>query len=126
MLLYTQPLNDERTARGVAPVNSFWLSGTGALPKAPQPVETPLPTVDDSLRIHALRDDSAGWVAAWQALDAGAIADLLAASLNGADVTLTLCGDRSAQRFSMQPRGAARWLKSLFGRPQTADILGAL
>jgi len=126
MLLYTQPLNDARVTRGVKPVNSFWLSGTGALPKVAQPAEATMPVVNDSLRLHALRDDSAGWIAAWQALDAGVIAELLAAYTGGADVTLTLCGDRSARRFSVQPRGAVGWLKGLFGRPQTADILGAL
>jgi hypothetical protein len=31
MLLYTHVLNDERAARRQLPVNSFWLSGTGAL-----------------------------------------------------------------------------------------------
>jgi len=132
MLLYTQPVNDDRSARGVQPVNSFWLSGTGALPaaaasnKAMPTLKAPVPVVNDSLRLPALRDDAAGWGAAWQALDAGAIADLLAAQTSGADVTLTLCGDRSAQRFNVQPRGAMRWLKSLFGRPQTAAILGTL
>ena len=126
MLLYTHRVNDERSARGVQPINSFWLSGTGALPKAAQVAETPLPVIDDSLRVHALRDDAAGWAAAWQALDAGAIAGLLTACAAGADMTLTLCGDRSARRFNVQPRGAVGWIKNLFGRPQTADILGAL
>ncbi len=126
MLLYTQRVNDDRAARGVPPVNSFWLSGTGALPQVALPADALLPVVNDSLRLHALRDDRVGWAAAWQALDAGAIADLLAASTGGAAVTLTLCGDLNARRFSAQPRGATRWLKSLFSRPQTADILGAL
>ncbi|MDP3708855.1 MAG: hypothetical protein Q8R56_12355, partial [Polaromonas sp.] len=32
MLLYTHPLNDKRAARRQLPVNSIWISGTGALP----------------------------------------------------------------------------------------------
>jgi hypothetical protein len=32
MLLYTHPVNDRRAARGLTPVNAFWLSGTGSLP----------------------------------------------------------------------------------------------
>ena len=32
MLLYTHPVNDVRAAQGLAPVNSFWVSGAGALP----------------------------------------------------------------------------------------------
>jgi hypothetical protein len=34
MLLYTHALNDERAARRQLPVNSFWVSGTGALAAA--------------------------------------------------------------------------------------------
>jgi hypothetical protein len=33
MLLHTHPVNDERAARGLPPVNSVWLSGTGAWPE---------------------------------------------------------------------------------------------
>ena len=32
MLLYTHPVNEERTRGGLLPVNSFWVSGSGALP----------------------------------------------------------------------------------------------
>ena len=32
MLLYTHDVNEERGRAGLAPVNSFWVSGTGALP----------------------------------------------------------------------------------------------
>ncbi|WP_411879391.1 hypothetical protein [Polaromonas sp. YR568] len=38
MLLYTHALNDERAARRLLPVNSFWLSGTGALDFLPLPL----------------------------------------------------------------------------------------
>src|SRR5437763_1159979 len=39
MLLYTHDVNEERTRRGLPAVNSFWVSGTGALPDwgAPSP-----------------------------------------------------------------------------------------
>jgi hypothetical protein len=33
MLLYTHPVNEERARGGLLPVNSFWASGTGALPQ---------------------------------------------------------------------------------------------
>lgn len=42
MLLYTHALNDERAARRQLPVNSFWLSGTGALAVAPDLLPLPL------------------------------------------------------------------------------------
>jgi hypothetical protein len=32
MLLYTHPVNDVRVQGGLLPINSFWASGTGALP----------------------------------------------------------------------------------------------
>lgn len=125
MLLYTQRVNDERTARGVPPINSFWLSGTGALTQDVAPAG-PAPEVSDALRVAALRDDGAGWAAAWQALDAGAIASLLSDYTRGADVALTLCGDRAAQRYTVQQRGLARWAKSLFDRTRAASVLEAL
>lgn len=124
MLLYTQRVNDDRAARGVPPINSFWLSGTGAL-KGATPT-APAPTVSEALRVTALRDDGAGWAEAWQALDAGAIASLLADYTRGADVALTLCGDRGAQRYTVQQRGLARWARSLFDRTRAATVLESL
>ncbi len=125
MLLYTQRVNDERAARGVPPLNSFWLSGTGALTQDAAPAG-PAPEVTDALRVAALRDDGAAWAAAWQALDADAIASLLSDYTRGADVALTLCGDRAAQRYTVQQRGLARWAKSLFDRTRAASVLEAL
>jgi len=125
MLLYTERVNDQRTARGLPPINSFWLSGTGAMPASVQPdgVE---PVVVDSLRDAALRDDGAGWAAAWHAVDDGPVAELLADCERGADVALTLCGDSSAQRFSVQQRGLSGWIKRTFNRPRAATVLEAL
>jgi len=125
MLLYTERVNDERTARGVPPINSFWLSGTGALPAA---FGTPLPAphVVDALRTPALHDDGAGWASAWQALDAGPVAALLDDYNRGASVILTLCGDRAARRYGVQQRGLMRWARSLFERPAAASVLESL
>ena len=126
MLLYTQRVNDDRAARGVPPINSFWLSGTGALEAGvPSPGILP-PTVSDARRVAALRDDGLGWAKAWQALDAGPIAGLLTDCTAGADVTLTLCGDRAAQRHAVQQRGLVGWARSLFDRPRAASVLEAL
>lgn len=125
MLLYTERVNDDRAARGVPPINSFWLSGTGAL-KAPPAATALFPEVSDALRVASLRDDGAGWAAAWQALDAGPIASLLSDYTRGADVALTLCGDRAAQRYTVQPRGLARWARSLFDRKRASAVLESL
>ncbi|MDH6593103.1 hypothetical protein M2165_002992 [Variovorax sp. TBS-050B] len=126
MLLYTQRVNDERAARGVPPINSFWLSGTGALPADAPAATGPTPEVSEALRVCALRDDGAGWAEAWQALDAGAVATLLAAYTAGAEVSLTLCGDRAAQRYAVQQRGLLGWARSLFDRTHAAAVLEAL
>ena len=87
MRLYEHPLNDEREARGLLPVNSVWLSGCGPrqIAQAPRGL-----VVDDRLRRPALAEDWAAWLTAWQALDDGPVAALLEA----ADATLTLCGER--------------------------------
>ncbi|RIX73596.1 hypothetical protein [Acidovorax cavernicola] len=128
MLLYTQRVNDERTARGVPPINSFWLSGTGVLKDdaLPSPPAARTPVVDLALRDAALRDDGLAWAAAWQALDAGAVAALLADLARGADVALTLCGDRGAQLYTVQSRGLARWAKGLFDRNRATQVLESL
>lgn len=125
MLLYTERVNDARTARGVPPINSFWLSGTGSLPASFAP-SAATPTVVDTLRTPAMHDDGAAWASAWQALDAGPLAELMADYTRGADVMLTLCGDRSARRFGVQQRGLLRWARSLFNRPAASAVLEGL
>jgi hypothetical protein len=125
MLLYTQRVNDDRAHRGAPPINAFWLSGTGALPPGAGAHATP-PTVAEGLRTAALADDGLAWAEAWRALDAGALAGLLAAHTRGEAVRLTLCGDRAAQRFTPQKIGLGRWLKGLFGHAPASTVLGAL
>ena len=60
------------------------------------------------------------------ALDAGAIAELLAAAQGGAEVALTLCGDRAAHTYTPQSRGAVARLQRLFKRPSLKPVLEAL
>jgi hypothetical protein len=103
MLLYNHPLNDEREARGELPVNSFWLSGCG---RRQEPLITEEITVDESLRAPLLDGDWAAWADAWRALDAGPVANLLAANSRTTPVSLTLCGERHAQRFDRAPASA--------------------
>ena len=116
MLLYTHAFNDERAARGLPVVNSFWVHGTGPLP-APAPTPTTVPTVPTTLRDAALREDWRTWATAWAALDSGPVADLLRQSESGAPVQLTLCGERNAQGFHSAPRGLAQRIQGFF-RPQ--------
>jgi hypothetical protein len=117
MLLHTHPINTAREAAGALPVNSFWLSGCGALQVevGPRPVQ-----VDDRLAVPALAEDWGAWSAAWTALDASLLPTRQISRL-------TLCGERSAASFarverrlwqrvatSFSPRPRARvWLETL-------------
>jgi hypothetical protein len=128
MLFYTHPVHDARTARGLLPVNGFWISGAGAL-EAPAPLR-PAPTVPDTLRQAALRADWAAWQQAWAQLDATEIHTLLVAARSGEPVTLTLCGERCAQTWVNAPQGAGarlgRLFKNLLGREPAWKVLETL
>ena len=116
MLLYTHAFNDERSERGLPVINSFWVHGTGVLASPPASAAT-APTVPTTLRDAALNEDWRAWTAAWTALDAGPVADLLRTAESGAAVQLTLCGDRNALALHSAPRTLAQRFQSLF-RPQ--------
>ena len=126
MLLYTHPLNDARAARGLLPVNSFWLSGCGvAQPEAGTP-----PTVDERLRGAALAEDWAAWSTAWETLDAGPLAALRAKADAGQAAALTLCGERAWVRYEAAPRSLGlqlrQGLRSLWSRTAPHAVLETL
>lgn len=112
MLLYTHALNDERAARRQLPVNSFWLSGSGALPAGYEPASQ-APTAPRSLAQAVFADDWQAYAQAWAALDAGEIAQLLARQRAGEAVRLTLCGERGWQTFETQKTGFLAKISSL-------------
>lgn len=121
MLLYTHPVNDARAAQGLPAVNSFWVSGAGALP--PTVPEISAPALDLSLRESALRQDWAAWAQAWQQLDATRGAALLAAQERGEPVRLTLCGERAWQTFESAPRSLLQRVSGFFGtRPASMRL----
>ncbi len=123
MLLYTHPLNDARTDRGQTPVNGLWFSGSGALPadhgRQPRSAQHPALRLAEDLRAPALRADWPAWAQAWQQLDASACAALRTHWQQHGQATLTLCGERSAQRYTAQPRSrsqrALQYLRNLSG-----------
>jgi hypothetical protein len=117
MLLYTHAVTERRESAGLPTVNSFWLSGCGCL----QPVRGDA-VLDDRLRATALAGDMAAWRTAWQALDAGTIAEL---ARQPGGWQLTLCGERSAVTFA---QGAQRrgWWPALRARFQSADPVALL
>jgi hypothetical protein len=123
MLLYTHRVNDERQRGGLLPVNSFWASGTGALPTGREPVAPPGLQITHYLRDAALRDDGHAWAAAWQQLDARDGARLLAELERGRTVTLTLCGERNARTWSGAGR-AGLWQRATgWLNPQTPAMV---
>jgi len=126
MLLYTHQVNEERGRGGLQPVNSFWISGTGALPPAhPAPAPHGLQIVN-YLRDAALLGDWAAWTAAWKQLDAKECPRLLQALGEGRPVAITLSGERSARTWSSAGAGWLRRLSAPFSRKQAAMLLEPL
>ena len=122
MLLYTHPAHDRRLELGLPPVNSFWLSGCGVA----QSELAPAPRVDARLRGPALAEDWAAWAKAWETLDSGPLAEMLAAARSGLKVRLTLCGERSAASFHHAPRGLVQRLRAIWSLPRPAQLLESL
>ena len=119
MLLYTHAINDERAARRLRSVNSFWVSGTGALPPD-LPGKSSLSQHVTTPRILArasFTDDWTAYAEAWTALDAGDIAALLARQQSGETVRLTLCSESNAQTFETANPGVFSRISS-FLAPQ--------
>lgn len=121
MLFYTHPVNDRRAARGLASINGFWISGTGAWDGQ----ALPAPRVAEGLRAPALRGDLVAWAAAWEQLEQDEIAALLEAAEGGAAVRLTLCGERSAISWASglpAKPGMLFRLRGLFQRQRPLDL----
>jgi hypothetical protein len=122
LLLYPHALNEEREQRGALTLNSFWLSGCGRA----QAVTANELVVNDTLRAPLLAQDWVAWADAWRALDSGALATLLADARAGRSTSLTLCGERNAQRFDNSARSLWQQLGSRFKSPAAHTTLEAL
>jgi hypothetical protein len=123
MLLYTHPINEERLRGGLLPVNSFWVSGTGALPDPYLQPPTAGLQITHYLRDAALMGDWRSWAAAWQQLDSKECARLSQALDSGEPVSLTLCGERNAQTWASGDSGILSRMGSLFGRKSASALL---
>ena len=113
MLLYTHAFSEARQAQGAPSINSFWISGCGALPQGWQAPQA-APQVLDDLRRPALAGDWNAWTDAWRQLDAGPMAQCLRIASQGIPIELTLCGELALQswhgpRNGLLSRLAARW-----------------
>jgi hypothetical protein len=126
MLLYTHAVNDARTERSLPPVNSFWASGTGALPAGYSRRPLTNTNVPRGLADAVHREDPAAWVAAWQAIDSDACATLLQQLENKQAVQLTLCGESRAQTWTSAGGGLRQRIAGLFKPQRVATVLEAL
>ncbi len=124
MLLYTHTLNDERSAKRLLPVNSFWISGTGALNQSVQKIQkinTPR-----TLAQAAFKDDWATYVKAWGEIDAIGIAQLLVQQNAGQAVRITLCGERNAETFETTGQSFFNKISHRLKTKNPLDILSQL
>jgi hypothetical protein len=115
MLLYNHPLTDAAQSAGRLPMNSFWVSGAGQLEALPS---APAPTLERRLQAPVWQQDALTYRDAWQAIDAGPLAQLGAALDASQPVTLSLCSDRVAQSFEVAPASLSRKLMRLFSAPK--------
>lgn len=125
MLLYNHAFNDAREARGLPPVNGFWLHGAGQLAQE-LPVAPPSITFVDSLRQTALRQDWAAWQQAWQQAEAGPIAALLAQVRAGGQATLVLCGEAQALHFKRARSALLQRFQGLFNKKSFNNLRNQL
>ncbi len=131
MLLYTHPLNDARAARRQLPVNSFWISGTGALPArriadALAQRQREQVSMPRSLAESIFSNDWNAYTQAWAALDAGEVAQLLALQRAGKTVRLTLCGDRNALTLETSRPGLIAKISSILAPEPLQNMLEQL
>jgi hypothetical protein len=123
LAFYTHAVNAAREERGALAVNSFWLSGCGRH----QPTdEAATPEAQSALRAPLLANDWAAWAEAWHDLDRGPVARLLAHARAGNATTLTLCGERTAARFELQPRTLWQRLRGAGAKAAARDLLAEL
>lgn len=119
MLWHAHPLNAEREAQGLQVVNSFWLDGCGPVPAAEVLARAASIQLDQRLRRPALQGDGAAWLEAWRALDAEVLQPAAAAAAEGAEVTITLCGERTSVALRPQaPRGVWQHLSQAWRQRQ--------
>ncbi len=122
MLLHSHPLNATREARGLLPVNSVWISGSGTR----QPLAGTPPQTDERLRGPALAGDWTRWCTAWETLDAGPLATLRARVERGEPVCLTLAGERGSLELGGPVRPSWRRWWQHWGQPPLAAWLEPL
>ncbi len=124
MLLYTHAVNDERSTKGQRSVNSFWVSGSGALTEAA--TVNPRVSTTRCLAPAAFANDWAAYTAAWVQLDLTDIAQLLAQQNSGQTVRLSLCGESSAMTFETTQHGIMTKIRNALSPQPPINLLKQL
>lgn len=114
MLLYTHPINDARTARGLPVVNSFWMDGAGTLDTMPAPSGV----VKLEGRLQDAAGDASLYARAWGSLLSEWEQLAAQALVNGDELGITLCGDKNAITWVTQkPNWKSKFLSVLSRKP---------
>jgi hypothetical protein len=124
MLLYTHSVNDERSAKRQHSVNSFWVSGSGALNQSA--TANPQVNMRRSLAQAALADDWTAYGQAWSQLDANDILQLLALQNSGKTVRISLCGESNAMTFETAQHGWLTKIKNVLSHQPPINLLKQL
>ena len=124
MLLYAHPVNDERSAKRQHSVNSFWVSGSGALNQSA--TANPQVNLSRGLAQAALADDWTAYGQAWSQLDANNILQLLALQNSGKTVRISLCGESNAMTFETAQHGWLTKIKNALSPQPPINLLKQL
>ncbi len=124
MLLYTHAVNDERAAKGQRSVNSFWVSGSGALNETAR--TTPQANATRALGPSALASDWAAYRQAWAQLEATEVAQLLAQQNSGKPVRISLCGESNAMTFETAKLGLLTKIRNALSPHPLINLLKQL
>lgn len=124
MLLYTNPINDERATRRQRSINSFWVSGSGELLEPAR--ANPHANTTRALAQAAFTNDWAAYAQAWRQLDASDIAQLLAQQDSGKTVRISLCGESQAMTFETAPGGLFTKIRHAFSQQPAINVLKQL
>ncbi len=124
MLLYTHPVNDERAGQRQLSINSFWVSGSGALRQTA--TANPRVVTTRALVQASFANDWAAYAQAWVKLDEAEVAQFLAQQQSGQTVRLSLCGESQAMTFETARRGLLTKIKNALSPQHPVTLLKQL
>jgi hypothetical protein len=117
MLLYTHPINDARTARGLPSVNSFWIDGAGQLDAMP----THSGTIELELDLQEAADEPGLYANAWNSLLSEWRQQAAQALAQGDPLSITLCGEKAAITWLASLPSLKHRFLSVFGNKSTSN-----